>query len=236
MQMKWLRTNGYKTLGIAEMLAAMNAKQDLSKTVVITFNRGFEDFYTDAFPVLKQCGFTATVFLVTDRIQDSALRVEGVNYLTWREVRELHEAGIRFGSQTVTHPDFRSLDPEQIEYELGYSKETIEQKLGVRIESFAYPFAFPEEDTGLVRFLADILENHGFENGVSTILGRASRFNNRYYLPRLPVNSWDDPTLLHAKLKGGYDWLHWPQRFNKLIHHNDSLMQRSCSVAAKEVK
>jgi peptidoglycan/xylan/chitin deacetylase (PgdA/CDA1 family) len=233
-QMRWLRQNGYRTMHLTEMHEALESGQDLSKTVVITFNRGFQDFYTDAFPVMRQCGFNATVFLITDRIQNTAVCIEGVNYLTWREVRELHAAGIQFGSQTVTHPDLRSLGPEQIDYELGYSKETIEQNLGASVESFAYPFAFPEEDLGFTRFLVDALENHGFENGVSTILGRANLHNDRLCLPRLPVNSWDDSALLRAKLEGGYDWLHWPQWFNKFVHHNVSLMQRSSYVESEE--
>jgi hypothetical protein len=99
------------------------------------------------------------------------------------------------------------------------------------VESFSYPFAFPEENKNFTQFLVDILENQGFENGVSTIIGRASKNNNHYYLPRLPVNSWDDATLLRTKLEGGYDWLHWPQWLYKYAHHNMSLMQRA-GVAA----
>jgi len=235
-QMRWLRHNGYRTMDLTEMLAAMEAGQDLSKTVVITFDDGYQDFYTDALSVMKQCGFTATIFLATDRIQDTSVRVEGADYLTWREVRELHAEGIQFGSHTVTHPDLRSLGPEQIDYELGYSKETIEQKLGAPVESFSYPFAFPEEDRDFTRYLVDTLENHGFENGVSTILGRARPNSNCFRLPRLPVNSWDDPSLLRAKLEGGYDWLHWPQWLQKSLHHNVSLMQRSSGMESVDAK
>jgi peptidoglycan/xylan/chitin deacetylase (PgdA/CDA1 family) len=209
------------------MWTAMETGDDLSKTVVITFDDGYRDFYTDAFEAMRQCGFSAIVFLATDRIKDTPVRIEGVDYLTWSEVAELHAGGIRFGSHTVTHPDLRSLSPDQIEYELGYSKEIIEQKLGAPVESFSYPFAFPEENKSFTQFLVDILENLGFENGVSTIIGRASKNNNRYHLPRLPVNSWDDASLLRAKLEGGYDWLHWPQWLYKQAHHNMSLMQRA---------
>jgi peptidoglycan/xylan/chitin deacetylase (PgdA/CDA1 family) len=226
-QMRWLRQNGYRTMDLTQMWKAMETGQDVSKTVVITFDDGYRDFYTDAFDVMRQCGFSATIFLATDRIQNSPVRIDGVDYLTWSEVAELHKAGIQFGSHTVSHPDLRSLSPEQIEYELGCSKETIEQKLGAPVESFSYPFAFPEEDKSFKQFLVDILENQGFENGVSTIIGRASKNHNQYYLPRLPVNSWDDATLLRAKLEGGYDWLHWPQWLYKYSHHNMSLMQRS---------
>jgi peptidoglycan/xylan/chitin deacetylase (PgdA/CDA1 family) len=226
-QMRWLRANGYHTLDLTQMWTAMESGQNLSKTVVITFDDGYRDFYTDAFDAMRQCGFTATIFLATDRIKDSPVRIEGVDYLTWSEVAELHAAGIQFGSHTVTHPDLRSLGPDQIGYEVGYSKEVIEQKIGAAVESFSYPFAFPEEDKNFTQFLVDILENQGFENGVSTIIGRASKNHNHFYLPRLPVNSWDDASLLRAKLEGGYDWLHWPQWLYKYAHHNMSLMQRA---------
>ena len=86
--------------------------QDLSKTVVITFDDGYRDFYTDAFDAMRQCGFTATIFLATDRIKDSPVRIEGVDYLTWSEVSgNCMPRASRFGSHTVTHPDLRSLGP-----------------------------------------------------------------------------------------------------------------------------
>jgi peptidoglycan/xylan/chitin deacetylase (PgdA/CDA1 family) len=235
-QMKWLRQNGYRSIGLGEMIAAMEAGRDLSKAVVITFDDGYRDFYTDAFPVLKQCGFRATVFLATDRIQNTALRSEGVDYLTWPEVRELHREGIQFGSHTVTHADLRSLGPEQIDYELGYSKEIIEQKLGNSVVSFAYPFAFPEEDRDFQRYLADKLQNMGFENRVTSIIGRAQSAKNNFFLPRLPVNTWDDFSLLRAKLEGGYDWLHGPQWLYKFLHHNVSMMQRSAWIESEGSK
>ena len=231
-QMRWLRNWGYQTIDTDELLLGLEAGQDLSKKVVITFDDGYRDFYTDAMDVMRQCGFSATIYLATDRIQDKPSRIEGAEYLTWREVRELHQAGIRFGSHTVSHPDLRSLGPEDIEYELGCSKETIENKLGISIRSFAYPFAFPENDKIFTHYLEDVLGNCGFENGVCTILGRASLNANRFFLPRIPVNSWDDETFLRAKTEGGYDWLHWAQILKKSFDKNRPLMER---VARSEV-
>jgi len=231
-QMRWLRFAGYRTLSLAEAWRGLEAGRNMSKSVVITFDDGYGDFYTDGFEVMKQCGFTATIFLTTDRIQNTPARIEGADYLTWSQVRELHEAGITFGSHTVTHPDLRSLNPEQIEYELGRSKEIIEQHLSSPIDSFSYPFAFPEEDESFARFLEDLMENLGYNVGVSTILGRASRSSQRFFLPRLPVNTWDDHEFLQAKLEGGYDWLHWPQLVKKSIFHNPVSMQRATRVQA----
>src|SRR5207237_135852 len=105
LQMHCLRQAGYRTIDLSDLMIRFERGEDLSKAVVLTFDDGYQDFLTDALPTMKQCGFTATIFLATDRIQESSLCIEGVDYLSWRDVRELHEEGIRFGSHTVTHPD-----------------------------------------------------------------------------------------------------------------------------------
>jgi peptidoglycan/xylan/chitin deacetylase (PgdA/CDA1 family) len=223
-QMRWLQHSGYRTLSLNEALEGMEAGKDLRKTVVLTFDDGYRDFYTEALPVLKQCGFSATIFLATDRIRETPARIEGADYLTWREVRELHSEGIQFGAHTVTHPDLRSLGPDELEQELGRSKETIEDSLGVRVESFSYPHGFPEEDKQYAEYVRDLLCNLGYDNAVTTILGRAHKETERFSLPRLPINSFDDGAFLRAKLEGGYDWLHWPQLFKKYLFHHAALM------------
>jgi len=224
-QMRWLRNSGFRTIGLAEALAGLQTGANFSKTVVITFDDGYRDFYTDALPVLKQCGFGATLFLATDRIRNTPARIEGADYLTWSDVRELHAEGIHFGSHTVTHPDMRSLAPEQLEYELGRSKEVLEEHLGASVESFSHPHGFPEEDRDYTRYLQDVLCNCGYNHAVSTIIGRASANSSRFFLPRLPVNSFDDQAFFLAKLEGGYDWLHWPQLLKKMVLHNSSILQ-----------
>jgi peptidoglycan/xylan/chitin deacetylase (PgdA/CDA1 family) len=225
MHMRWLRNAGYDSIDLSEMVDGLSNDKDMRKKVVITFDDGYRDVLTEGLPIMKQCGFTATIFLATDRILETPMCYEGVDYLTWKDVRELHKEGMSFGSHTVTHPDLRSMGPEQIDYELGYSKEIIEQKLGIPVESFSYPFPFPEEDRDFTRFLGDTLENLGFKNGVSNVIGRAHHEHNPYFLPRLRVNSWDTPELLKAKLLGGYDWMHWPQLVKKRVLHNATLMQ-----------
>ena len=235
-QMRALRDAGYQTVDPGDCAGDALRKQAGQKIVSITFDDGYRDFYTDAFAVLRKFGFTATIYLATSRIKNSAEVYEGVEYLSWNEVREMRAAGIQFGSHTVTHPDMRSLSPEQIEYELGCSKETLESQLGERVTSFAYPYAFPEEDKNFVRYLRDALENQGYENGVTTILGRATAHCDPLFLPRLPANSWDDPSFFRAKLEGGYDWLHWPQWLYKTMHHHVTQMQQASQVEHREAE
>ena len=234
-QMRWLKSHGYQSIHLSEMAHGLATGRDMSKCVVITFDDGYRDFLTEGFATLKQCGFTATVFLVTNRIQNTPMRHEGVDYLTWADVRQLHAEGVQFGSHTMTHPDLRSLELDQIDYEIGYSKEVMEQEIGQTVESFSYPFPFPEEDRDFVRFIGDALENQGFKYGVSSIIGRAHRGTHQFALPRVPVNSWDTPELLQAKVMGGYDWVHVPQLLKKFICHNGTLMKSEGQLKSRDV-
>jgi hypothetical protein len=109
------------------------------------------------------------------------------------------------------------LKHDEVENELSQSKKILEDALGAPVKSFAYPFAFPEADRGFVSRLADLLNKCGYENGVTTILGTSHPGANRWFLPRLPINSQDDLRFLRAKLDGAYDWLHGPQYLVKTI-------------------
>jgi peptidoglycan/xylan/chitin deacetylase (PgdA/CDA1 family) len=186
------------------------------KYVVLTFDDGFRDFYTQAFPILQKYGFTATVFLPTGFIDNKGLKLKGKEHLNWIEVRELHNNGINFGSHTVTHPQLKLLKKEDIEYEIRQSKETIQNKLGESIDSFSYPFKFPEEDKEFTKYLRVILQKFGYKYSVSTRIGTTSKKDDIFFLKRIPANSCDDISLFKAKLQGGYDWLYWPQYFLKM--------------------
>jgi peptidoglycan/xylan/chitin deacetylase (PgdA/CDA1 family) len=110
------------------------------RQVVLTFDDGYADFYTHAFPILKQYGFTATVFLPTAFIGNGEQGLRGKPHLTWEQVRELQAAGLTFGSHTVNHPQLYDLNREEMELELRHSKETIEARIN---ESTWSPSAFP---------------------------------------------------------------------------------------------
>jgi peptidoglycan/xylan/chitin deacetylase (PgdA/CDA1 family) len=218
LQMKYLHGNGYQTASLPEIVGQLQGKGTVvDKQVVVTFDDGYRDFYHHAFPALSQYGFSATVFLPTAYVGDHPVQFKGKDCLTWTEVRELNKNGILFGSHTVTHPQLRELSAPAINQEIANSKATIEEKLGSAVRSFAYPYAFPQTDSDFTRMLRDSLNRAGYQNGVCTIVGRATRNSEPLFLERLPVNSCDDRALFSAKLAGAYDWICTSQYVAKMV-------------------
>ena len=215
-QMESLQQAGFSVVGLAEAIRRCTEPDSVKRGVVITFDDGFRNFYTDAFPVLNRYGFTATMFLPTAHIGETQLHFKGKECLNWSEVRELQKHGISFGSHTVTHPQLHDCDARSIKQEIVGSKQTIEQKLGCAVQSFSYPYAFPETDARFKRRLREELRQAGYENGVCTTVGRPGPTSDPFFLKRLPVNSDDDPQLFLAKLAGSYDWLAKPQFLVKM--------------------
>lgn len=197
--------------------ATRNSEPGTRNHVVLTFDDGYRDFYTNAFPVLEKYGFTATVFLPTGSIGDKRQVFNTRECLNWEEVCELNKKGVNFGSHTVTHPELKYLKKDEIEYELRKSKETIEAKIGEAIDSFSYPYAFPEAQDGFKEYLKEVLEHYGYKTCVSTIIGTVTEGNDQFLLKRIPVNAYDDLMLFKAKLEGGYDWMHRLQYASKQI-------------------
>jgi peptidoglycan/xylan/chitin deacetylase (PgdA/CDA1 family) len=215
-QMESLQQNGFSVIDLSKALGCFSEPEAKKNSVVITFDDGFRNFYRNAFPILNRYGFTATMYLPTAYIGQSRLSFKGKECLTWSEVRELRKHGISFGSHTVTHPQLHDCDADARKKEVADSKQTIEQELGSAVQSFAYPYAFPETDASFKRRFREELHQAGYENGVCTVVGRLDPASDPFFLKRLPINSDDDSRLFLAKMAGSYDWLGKPQYLLKL--------------------
>lgn len=146
-QMKFLSENGYKVVSLNELINLLSEDNTpLLKTIALTFDDGFQNFFTKAFPILDEFGFKATVFLVTDfcgKNNDwvgNPTNFPPSKLLSWEEIKELHNYGIEFGNHTQTHPDLTKISAVQAENEITESKAKIEDMLGSDVTTFAYPF------------------------------------------------------------------------------------------------
>jgi peptidoglycan/xylan/chitin deacetylase (PgdA/CDA1 family) len=218
MQMAWIEESGFIGVTLREGLLLLGAARNTGRRpVVITFDDGFEDFYLNAYPVLQRHQFSATMYLPTDYIKDERATFNSRSCLIWDEVRALRDSGIEFGGHSQSHRTLYDLQWTDIVDELALSKKTIEEELGETVTSFAYPYAFPQEDPDFIERLADLLVKYGYQTCVTTIVGRMTARDNKLSLRRIPINQCDDIKLFVSKLEGSYDWLRMPQFIRRMV-------------------
>jgi len=143
--MKWLKRSGYESLQPTDW----DTRATGHRRVILTFDDAYDDFFSNAFPVLDRLGFKATVFVVVDRIGktsdwDEAKGFKPQRLLSLEQIRELHRHGVQFGSHTLTHPWLSDLPDQDIEREVCDSKRKLEDILGSEVTCFAYPWGIAD--------------------------------------------------------------------------------------------
>jgi peptidoglycan/xylan/chitin deacetylase (PgdA/CDA1 family)/glycosyltransferase involved in cell wall biosynthesis len=138
-----------KRLGCASALPTEWHKRAAGRRVILTFDDAYEDFMTNAFPVLDRLGFQATVFVVVDRIGktnewDAANGFKPRRLLTLGQIRELHRYGVHFGSHSLTHARLTGVSDSELEREVRDSKRKLEDLLGAEAPCFAYPWGLAD--------------------------------------------------------------------------------------------
>lgn len=191
-QMAVLRQQGCNVISIKEFAEGMQAGRRFApKTVVITFDDGYDDNYTSAFPVLRAYGFPAALFLAPDHMETRG-------YLTWDQIRQMAAGGITIGSHVMGETYLPSLQGEKLVWALEESKRQIEQKLALPVEYLSYPVGgFTQEAQTAARkagYRAAFTTNRGFSRGVDI-----------FALRRIRVKDTDGPLAMMLKISGYYD-------------------------------
>lgn len=140
-QLMLIKNLGYNTITIDELNDYLTSNKNIpEKSIVISFDDGYMDNYTYAFPILKELNMKATIFLITSGIDDGY-------YLSSDQIKEMASYGIDFESHTVSHKKLDTLTYEEQLSELKNSKITLENLLNKKINTIAYPFGAYNEDT-----------------------------------------------------------------------------------------
>jgi peptidoglycan/xylan/chitin deacetylase (PgdA/CDA1 family) len=169
-QMAWLDENDYTPITAAHLADCLRGWRDCpERPVVLSFDDGYEDAYTEALPILEAYGFTGTFYVVTEFVGRPG-------YMSWEQIRSMHASGMEIGSHSLTHPDLALLDAERARAEITESRELIESELGARVRSFCYPIGSYSPEVA-----AMVLEA-GYTNAVTTYPGVT--LDLLYELPR----------------------------------------------------
>lgn len=133
-QMKWLHDNGYQAVTLDALYAEIEkGKPFPEKQVAVTFDDGYADAYTTAFPILKKYGFKATIFMIAGDVGQAS-------WLTAAQLREMSNYGIAVESHTVTHPHLNTLSYEKQLLEMTRARAELEAITGKTVLFLAYPY------------------------------------------------------------------------------------------------
>ena len=187
-QVSYLRCAGYYSVTLTQLYDAMHGGAPLpEKPIVLTFDDGYKDAYTNAFPLLRAAGFGGTFGIVTDWVGQP-------DYANWDQLREMVAAGMEIASHSVSHPDFGRQPDWVVRDQLSRSKQVLEQQLGIPVPFFVYPAGEPFRFGSAERQVqvAQMVHEAGYRGAVTT-----------------RPNIWQDPfqpfALSRIRVSGGTD-------------------------------
>ncbi|GIH77911.1 polysaccharide deacetylase family protein [Planobispora longispora] len=147
-QLSYLKESGFTPLTVADLVASLhrnNGRSIPERPVVVTFDDGYEDFHSQALPVLERHDFPATVFLTSGWVSDAGKDAAGRpldRTLSWSQAREAVSCGIEFGGHSHSHPQLDQLPDDRLRQELRRNKALLEDRLGVPVATMAYPYGY----------------------------------------------------------------------------------------------
>jgi len=184
-QMQFLKDNDFNVISLKTLGKSLLENVPLPpNTLILTFDDGFQNFYTTAFPVLDEYKFPATVFLITDycgKFNDwsgNLPTLERSKLMDWKEIKELSENNIEFAAHSRTHPDLTKLNIDKAAREIVESKLIVEERLGTEVTDFAYPY-------GKYNVTVKQLAEKHFRTACSTRLGKVQTGDDLFSLKRV---------------------------------------------------
>ena len=203
--MQFLKDHGYRPISLEEAMGFIESgKKPSYKAVVITFDDGFKNIRTHAYPVLQKLGFTATVFIVADflgtdndwsenkeNLRSPLLRIEDIAAMP----------DLSYGSHALSHRRLTKLSETEGYEEIISSRKKLQDRLGIPVLPFCYPYG--DYNESFVR----MVEEAGYSCACSTRKGNRHSPDERFFLKRIPVT---EITLkrFRYRLTSLYNWEH----------------------------
>mgnify|MGYP001043020790 FL=1 len=173
-QMKALHNWGYTSITPSYLANVLMHGGELpARPVIISFDDGNLDVYSNAFPIMQKYGFVGTFYIVANR-------VGAYNLVNAEQLKEMAAAGWEIGSHSMTHMTLTT-DYSQVRNEILQSRLTLEAAVGVPVRSFAYPFGLADE------YIGDKTEEYGYTSGMGLGTLNEHTLGSLFYLSRREV-------------------------------------------------
>jgi len=190
-QLQYLVERGCTSITLSDLIHHLARGAPLPpKPIILTFDDGYCDAYTEAFPLLQQYGMIGTFFLITGFIDRGE-----PDHLSWAQVKEMYRAGMQFGSHTYTHPDLRDKPVEYLVWQILGSKEAIELRIREPVRFLSYPSGRYDQRT------VDVLHSAHFWGAVTAHQGMEQSSEHPFELQRIRVRGDETRASLAAKLE-----------------------------------
>lgn len=145
-----LKERGYTTILVSDYYKYINGELSLPENpIIITFDDGYLSNYEDAYPILKELGMCATIFVVTSTVgEESSGGKVNTSHFTWEQAKEMQDSGIiDIQSHSFSHKNMSKISDDDLLEELTLSKDTLVENLSKDVLIFAYPYGGYNEKT-----------------------------------------------------------------------------------------
>lgn len=199
----YLYQHSYTPLTVSQFIKARTESLESlpERPVVLTFDDGFTDFFTEALPILHHYGFTATLYVPTAYVNATSRWMESEGegerrMVTWSQLMEISAQGIECGAHSHSHPQLDILPFAVARDEIVQSKRILEDHLGMEVTSFAYPHGY---HTTAVQWM---VKQAGYTSACAVKYALSMGDTNPFSLARLLVGPTTDEQALAALLNG----------------------------------
>lgn len=175
-QLNYLKEKKYQTITMEELFKALYYNKKLpSKSIILTFDDGYDNHYYNVYHLLKKYNFKGSFYIITSLIGQPGR-------LNQQQIKEMANNGMEFGSHSINHPDFSQLNEQEIDNELYRSKLSIEKIINKEIYSFCYPAGKYDSRS------FDLLKKEGYLLALTVNSGTTVSSDHPFEIPRLRID------------------------------------------------
>jgi len=175
------------------------------KYIILTFDDGYKDNYDLAFPILKEFGFKATIFLMgSSTYNEWDVKASGEKEFPLMSVdmiKEMQDYGIEFGAHTFNHPKINTLSNDEIEHQIIDVKKPLEEKIGREIITFAYPYGILND------YAKEMAKKAGYTFALATDSGSVCLSDDLYQIRRIAIFPNTNLFSFKRKVAGNYNFI-----------------------------